>query len=260
MAGILRCLIYLATSKPLSQYVYYLCPSRFVNPQPLMSPNHLLLYSLRQSLEQAGIPVEFSQKYAALELPGGLEIASGPVEGEFHPSMLPFWILTIHPEYFPRGIDMQVVGLGDTVEQQVYTVTDQYLSGIFNTIYSGLEGRFNPEEDISVEMEEGDQRFHTSAGALQYQGNWDGLQRPESLLSLLMPEVTNRMENREFSWVKAYVARHPDGRIVGDCFWNNEFWPEGFAQLEHFIQNLPPNDVFIGLKQFILFRKCAGND
>jgi hypothetical protein len=225
-----------------------------------VSPNHLLLYSLHQSLEQAGIPVEFSQKYAALELPGGLEIASGPVEGEFHPSMLPFWILTIHPEYFPRGIDMQVVGLGDTVEQQVYTITDQYLSGIFNTIYTALEGRFDPEEDLSIDMEDEEVRFHISKGALQYQGSWNDFQRPDDLLTLLMPEIPNRMEPGDFNWVKAYVARHPDGQVIGDCFWNNQFWPEGFDLLARHMQSLPANDAFVGLKQFILFRRHEEKD
>jgi hypothetical protein len=160
-------------------------------------------------------------------------------------------IVTIHPAYFPDGIAENIVGVGSTIEEKIESVLSNYLNTTFEPIINSFSDTHNPELDFEHE----NILWHPTLGNTVLQGDWDGPPENEFLFKLLMNKIPKKLTNTKFNWLKIYIS-DSKGSITGECLFNNEPWEEGLGILSDYISSLKNEKDFIGLKQFIMFKKC----
>jgi hypothetical protein len=222
--------------------------------QPAPDPNIFLLEVLKDSLETNGYKVERHTDYQAIIVNSEIEIATAIIENpEYHPLLMHLMVFTIHPVYFPQGIEESIVGMGNTIEEKVQSVLNNYLTTTFEPIIDSLTDSHNPEIDLEINGI----IWHPKLGNTASQGNWEGIDLPEhdTLFNLLKDKVSEKLTNNKMNWLKIYISKS-NTRIEGECLLNNEFWEEGMQILAEYIQSIETQSEFIGLKQFIVFRKC----
>lgn len=222
--------------------------------------NLLLLLALQERLISMGHNVEMHSQYLALIINSELEIASVIIENpDYHPSLLHLMILTIHPNYFPEGIEENIVGIGETIEQKIESVIDNYLNTTFTPIIDSFTESHYPDLDFFTNNNR-EILWHPKLGDLTLQGHWNSYPEGESLFDLLKEKVKNKLGNQKFNWLKIYISKMDESEITGECLFNNEPWEEGLEILYHYAKNWKIEGNFLGQKQFIMFRRCDEYD
>lgn len=220
--------------------------------------NIFLLEVLKDALETNGYKVDKHTQYQALVINSEIEIATAIVENpSYHPLLIHLMVLTIHPTYFPEGIEENIVGTGNTIEEKVQSVLQNYLTTTFEPIIDSFTDSHNPEIDFEVN----NIVWHPKLGNMALQGDWNGITTPENefIFNLLKDKITQKLTNNKLNWLKIYISKSND-RIEGECLFNNEYWEEGLQILVNYIQNVETKSEFIGLKQFSMFRKCDASE
>lgn len=228
-------------------------------PEP-SDPNEFFLEVLQKRLQEENIQSERSPKYAALVLNDGCEIASGMAPGDFHPSMLPMMVAAIHKEYFPKGIQESVVGVGNSLREKVESAVNAYLSTTFFAIADAFEDGHNEKLDFMSGEEESQILWHPKPGDLGLQGIWKEAPEYHDLYEVVRDLLPPMMDNRKFNWLKMYMSRQPDGTLGGEVYFNNAHWEEGMNLLAAYAQTWGNPGVFLGQKQFVMFRRCDSYD
>ncbi|RKT01423.1 DUF6348 family protein [Chryseobacterium defluvii] len=224
--------------------------------QPQSDPNVLLLDTLKNRLIDKGYEVEWHSKYLALIINSELEIATVILDRpDYHPLLMHLMIITIHPTYFPDGIAENIVGIGNTVEEKIDSVLNNYLNTTFEPIIDSFSDTHDPELDFEYHHT----LWHPKLGNTVLQGDWEGPPKNEFLFELLKDKISQKLKNSKLNWLKIYIS-DSNGTITGECLFNNEPWEEGLALLSDYIQSLNNKKDFIGLKQFIMFRKCGASE
>ena len=88
------------------------------------------------------------------------------------------------------------------------------------------------------------------------QGQWKEKVENEPLFDLLKEKIKTKLPDQKLNWLKLYVARQPQGDIIGECLLNNQPWEEGLTELIAYAKQWPQKGDFLGQKQFIMFRQC----
>jgi len=221
--------------------------------------NATFLQKLQTALTAKGCQVEISSQYAALKIDGELEVASGVLPGDFHPSLAPFIVYTIHNDWFPEGIEENIVGIGESVSQKADRAVETYAKFIFPAIQESLADSHEEALDFSTESNGKKILWHPKPGGNVFQGEWDPSDPADSLYDLVSEEVIGNLENRKINWLKLYVARQPDGTIACDSLLNNKPWSPGVSLLNHYASNWPEKESFQSQKQLVMFRQCDGS-
>jgi hypothetical protein len=205
--------------------------------------------ALRPTLENNEIHVE----------PAGLILRTNVFGQTQHPDVLmcTLGVQLSHHIHFPVPIIDCLVSYGTDEFTAVASGAQIYLGGVFATVINALQGRHDPAVDVTVSA--GD-IWHPIIGELQVQGAWTGQTEElvhEHLFDLLKPLLLDRFRSGPFHWLKMYVSRQPNGKIIGDCLFDNQPWAEGLQKLHEEATHWPSKGHFAGQKQFILFRKCS---
>ncbi|GAB0157342.1 hypothetical protein CHRYSEOSP005_26150 [Chryseobacterium sp. Alg-005] len=231
-------------------------PATNESVRPQADPNIFLLETLKTKLIDKGYEVEWHPQYLALIINSELEIATVILDRpDYHPSLIHLMIVTIHPTYFPDGIAENIVGVGSTIEEK----TDSVLNNYLNTTFEPIIDSFSDTHDPELDFEYNKLLWHPKLGNTVLQGDWEGPSENEFLFKLLKDKIPKKLNNQKFNWLKIYVA-DSNGNITGECLFNNEPWDEGLEILSDYIRSLNNKKVFIGLKQFIMFRKCDASE
>lgn len=226
-----------------------------------VSDNQLLLGILKNRLIADGYQVENHQQYMALIVNSELEIATAIIENpENHPSIIHLTILTIHPKYFPNGIQDNIVGVGTTIQDKINSVLDNYLNTTFEPIIDSFKDNHNPDLDFSTTIDGKEIIWHPKLGNLTFQGQWKAHPENEPILELLNEEIKSKLTTNKLNWLKVYISKRGDGTIIGECLFNNESWEEGLGIISQYARTWKMTSDFQALKQFIMFRRCDACD
>ncbi len=99
----------------------------------LIDNNSYLIETLKNRLVQMGYQAERHPQHLALIVNSELEIATAIIDNpNNHPSILHLVVLTIHPKYFPKGIEENIVGIGTSIQDKINSVLENYINTTFS--------------------------------------------------------------------------------------------------------------------------------
>ena len=154
--------------------------------------------------------------------------------------------------YFPQGIVDNIAGFGDTEQEKVLSLIENYLSTTFQTIIDSLSGYHNKNCDIYL----GDIHWHTTLGNQYLLGKWQTPPAKRDFYDLLVDLLPQNFTTEvRVQSLKCYVARVGEDCVV-ECLLNNELWDEGAERLRQYAQTWSQGEVFLAVKQLLVFRQC----
>lgn len=229
-------------------------------PTNSVDPNDYLLEMLKASITDMGYRAVRHPQYQSLIVNEVVEIAAVIInDPNSHPLVMHLMILTMHADYFPNGIEEHVAGLGETLEQKVTSVIDNYIGSTFSTIMESLSDKHYNDLDFTITTAGGAATWHTYLGTTILQGNWTDQPSNDVMYHLIKDKLKDKLTENPFNWLKLYISKRDDGTIIGECSWNNEAWPEGLALLNQYAQTWEVNGAFYAMKQFVIIKKCGAN-
>ena len=229
--------------------------------------NYALKLLLHQQLAKNFTDIQFSINDYTIVTNNGLTIYGEVVSKTQHPNALVMQInfRTTHETYFKGGAEEMLAGFGESDLSALEHGVGSFLTGQFPAVLRALTAEQNPEVDFMAKGRNGEEeKWHTIIGSLQVQGKWrdklDELQI-ESFFELYSSFLEDEfIKNKSmFHWVRAYIAKNPDGSIIGDCYFDNNPWPAGLEALQRYTDSWDLGESFAGMKQFIMFRKCVNH-
>lgn len=223
--------------------------------------NSYLLEILRNRLSELGYEVERHPQYLALIINSEIEIATAIIDNpNNHPSLLHVIILAIHPKYFPQGIEENIVGVGTNIQDKVDSAVSNYLNTTFLTIIESFSESHNPDLDFYTMINGKDILWHPKLGSLSLQGRWTQQPENEPFYEIIKDRLHEALRSNKFNWLKLYISKRADGKIIGECLFNNEPWQDGLDCITEYAESWEMENEFKGMKQFIMFRKCDAYD
>jgi hypothetical protein len=223
-----------------------------------INPDMYLISELQRRIEELGYSVEKSTQYISLIVESEIELATEIINSpENHPSLIQLHIVAIHKVYFPNGIHENIVGVGTTLQEKVTSVIDNYLSTTFPAIIDSFTDSHQLDLDFT---DDNSILWHPKLGNLSVQGQWENIAEDEPIFDILKGRLKNAMSNQKINWLKVYVSRLPNDEIIVECLLNNQYWSEGYADMVEYVKTWKQSGVFLGQKQFIMFRRCDACD
>ena len=176
---------------------------------------------------------------------------------DYAKELMHLMINTAHPTHFPDGIMESIAGIGETVQDRIASVVANYITSTFKPIAESLTDTHSPEYDfISDEV-----LWHPALSDLRVQGSFNRELSGDELYLLLVSKLESMLSrDQKFHWLKMYISKQQSGEIIGDCLLDNEPWDEGLDILADYISTFPVESTFIGIKQFVVFRRCDKYD
>jgi|GEM_PF-3113879 len=224
--------------------------------------NNQVIPLLKAELTALHHPVVYSDQDAALIINDVIKIKPAIINITPHPnaSVLQLQVITIHKDYFPQGIEVNLAGIGTDVNDSLGSAISNYITTVFPVIIDSLSDSHYPEADFFSETGGREILWHPKLGDLFTQGQWESIPEGEAFFTLLQNDVKDKLMDQKLNWLKVYVARMPNGGIITECLLNNEVWEEGVEILRDSVQTWPQTPAFLGIKQFMMFRRCDAYD
>ena len=219
--------------------------------------DQLLIEELHNRLLAKKYKVEWSTQYRALILNSELEIATAIINSsDLHTQVLHLAIAIIHKKYFPNGIIENIVGAGNTISEKINTALDNFLITTFPVVMDGFSDTHSPDIDFK---DKNNVLWHPKPGNLSIQGQWSSPPDIEPY-NLLKDNIKNILPDNKFNWLKVYAARMPNNEIIAECTLNNIAWEDGYNIIYNYAKSWDQANIFLGVKQFIVFRRCDAYD
>jgi len=215
----------------------------------------------RINIEYPGL--DFKLTGDEISAPNGISIKTKIINHQVFTGSESFQVhfFTSNKGLFKRTIEERLVGLGENDATALSNGVESFLEGQFPVILTCIEMKHSPETDFDITDDSGTGHWHSILGNIQVQGSLS--HNPDSLIydktySFIKPILTEKLKNSsgDFHWLRYYISKL-NGKIIGDCYYDNEPCDEGMEALKKYVSAWPDND-FAGQKQFIMLRKCGG--
>ncbi|KAA2245378.1 hypothetical protein F0L74_05290 [Chitinophaga agrisoli] len=210
-------------------------------------------------LQYQAIP---SPEFDILEVNGEFAIVPSIGRINEHPNayVVQLDVLTLHPVYFPEGIEVHVAGLGRELGEGIASAVNNYVGTIFPPIVESFTCNHQPDLDFISTATGREILWHPRPGIMSLQGTWNSMPEEDALFALLKTALQQNLPDQQFNWLKLYIARQPDGEIIAECILNNVAWDLGTEIIYTYAQAWPQPGDFLSQKQFIMFRRCDRYD
>jgi len=224
--------------------------------------NTIVFDILKGKIEKLGYKAEKHPEYFSLVINNELEIATQIIDNpNNHPTILNLMVLTMQKEYFPNGIEENIVGMGTNIQDKANMAIDNFINTTFLPIIDSFTDSHNDELDFTINKNGTDILWHPKLGDLTLQGNWESQPNGEPIFELLHEKLKSKLSNNKLNWLKVYIAKNKDSNeIHSECRLNNEPWEEGVSIVEEYAKTWVMTSGFQGMKQFIMFRKCDASE
>ncbi|MBV8251289.1 MAG: hypothetical protein JO154_01680 [Chitinophaga sp.] len=217
-----------------------------------------LTHLLKEKLMEQHYHVEFNPERISLMVDHQVEVvASDVIQEGLHPNLTKLVFVVMHPEYFPDGIVEYLVGVGTTLHEKLESGIDNFLSTIFPPIMDGFNDTHDPDLDFN---DRDGILWHPKEGQIGLQGNWEEEPETASMREILNIFLKSIIPNQKFNWLKIYAAKDGQGNITHECNLNNQPWEAGAKVVADFAADWKNPNIFCGLKQFIVYRRCDAFD
>lgn len=165
----------------------------------------------------------------------------------------------IKHENFDTEILESVAGIGreNDIYHAIRNGTASFVSNVLEVIADGFCDTHNPELDFETVLGNCHQIWHPKIGGLHAQG-YCGINTIDNsrIFNILKDEIVPRLGTKRFYWIKVYVSRQADGKIITQCTFNNEPFLKAQQKMEEYAKSWNTGNQFKGEKQFILIRQC----
>ncbi len=229
-----------------------------------IEPNLFFLLQLRGRLAAMGYAPEKDPKVLSLHLGDGLEIAPVIIPNpNNHPMLMQVLLMTIQKTHFPDGIEDYLVGVGETLEQKVQAAIDNFLQITFPPIVEALSDRHDESIDFKSTNGGREVLWHPHPGPLAMQGKWGETVAGDAhvLLNLLWPLLPSVLTpDQKINTLKIYLSISQGEQPIIEAVLNNKLWEEANTLLQDHMRSWPLEREFLGVKQFMVFRRCDAYD
>jgi hypothetical protein len=228
---------------------------------PAFPKSWTALGALANELTDLGYQVTSHPDYIGLIVNKELEMEVTVVDVPgAHPSLMQLMVRASHPVYFPQGIIENVVGIGQSTEDQIHSALQNYIKSTFLPIMDSFADTHRPEFDFLAVSNGREALWHPKLGELIMQGQWVEQPQGEPFFELLKGEIPGQLNPQTINWLKVYISKRADGEIIGECIFNNQPWEAAANKIYNYAEGWHMPGEFKGLKQFILFRRCDAYD
>lgn len=217
--------------------------------------NTYIRQELKRRLEEMGhsVCIEDGVVYADSNIGILIEVLEDP---NLHPMVVKVGVRIVVEDYFGKGLSEVLAGIGDTIESKANSALNNLLTITLPPILDAFTDSHNADIDFTESNHGRDILWHPKPGNLGMQGKWDNYPDQDCIFHLLKDWLKDKLVDKQFNWLKIYIAKQADGSITGDCSLNNEFYEDGYLILEEHAKSWENIDGFRAIKQFILFRQC----
>src|SRR5688572_4246837 len=233
------------------------------------------LEHLAQEIEQTGHTIQRGDSYFIV-VPINLKIEVEIGERIEHENdgqqsvVITISIKATHDELFPDGIWDCLAGIGENDDDAFSYAAEVWTAGVFPPIHEILV----PLETVGFAVQRIDMvtRHDDSSeelpwklylGALQHAGDFaqreDALDE-EILVKKMFNAIIAELHEKKLVWIKAFIAKMPDGSIEGDCWLNNQDWIEGLNALCWLAEEWEEVNNLTYLKQFMIIKPCEWSE
>ncbi|SKC40701.1 DUF6348 family protein [Ohtaekwangia koreensis] len=220
--------------------------------------DQLFIEELYSRLLTKNYKIGWSTQYRALILNSEIEISTAIINSsDLDAKIIHLTIAIVHKKYYPNGIIENIVGVGNTISEKIDAALNNFFITIFPVVIEGLSDSHNPDVDFK---DHNGILWHPKIGNLATQGQWSLPPDNESLYNLLKEKIKDILHDNKFNWLKIYVARMPNNDIIAECTLNNIAWQDGYIIIYNYAKNWDQAGTFLGLKQFIVVRRCDVHD
>ncbi|MGL5277005.1 DUF6348 family protein [Myroides sp.] len=218
----------------------------------------LLVNILIQRIIDLGYDVQLNEEELILIINDQLQIEFRIIRNpNYAKELIHLMVNTVHPIHFSEGIMESLVGIGITLEERIISAIDNYITSTFIPISESLTDTHSPEYDFMSDSV----LWHPTLSDLRIQGEYNQEVKGDELYLLLVDKLETVLNsNQKFHWLKMYISKQKSGEIIGDCLLDNEPWDNGLEILSDYISKYKVLSEFIGIKQFVVFRRCDKYD
>ncbi|WP_392565468.1 DUF6348 family protein [Utexia brackfieldae] len=158
--------------------------------------------------------------------------------------------------YLPGDIEEHIIGWGNTIQKQVNTALDYFISVVFLPIQGAFSESHQSDLDFIAMIDERKILFHPKLGKLFLSGEWPVSPATDHFFNLINTSIRTQLIDRKFNWLKICFTHAGQGIVQVQCDLNNQAWPAGQQILQHYVQQLPKPQVVTAASQMIIFRLC----
>ncbi len=211
------------------------------------------------ALQYEAVP---SPEFDVLEVNGAFAIVPSIGSIREHPNayVIQLDVLTVHPDYFPEGIEVHLAGLGEDLGSSITDAVNNYMGTILPPIVNSFACNHHPDLDFLSTAAGREVLWHPKPGDMILQGTWHTIPEGGELLVLLKPALQQHLPDQKLNWLKIYISQQAGGEIIAECILNNAAWDAGMEIIYTYAQSWPQTGSFLAQKQFIMFRRCDKYD
>jgi hypothetical protein len=165
----------------------------------------------------------------------------------------------IKQENFDTEIIESVAGIGreNDINAAIKNGVASFASNVLEAITCSFYDTHNPELDFETMPGNSLHIWHPKIGVLHTQGYCDiNTVDNNRIFNMLKDDIIPRLGTKRFYWVKVYISRQSDGKVITQCTFNNEPFLIAQQKMEKYAESWNTGNQFKGEKQFILIRQC----
>lgn len=166
--------------------------------------------------------------------------------------------LVSNGEFGEEGIYETLAGIGkeNNVEEAIKNSIDTFTKTVFKVVLEALKDKHNLNLDIETSLKGLTRIWHPHVGTIQAHG-FDDLTGAGNnrIYNLLKDEIVKRLRNKRFYWIKVFVSRQIDGKLMYQCLLNNKPFLEADRILEEYVKGWTANNTYMVEIQYIVIRQ-----
>lgn len=148
------------------------------------------------------------------------------------------------------------IGKGNDVEEAIGNCIDAFINTVFKTVYESLQNNYTLNLDIETTSKGVVRQWDVNVGSLQSQG-FTGLEETDNneIFNLLKDEIKKVIKYNKFYWIKVFLSKQLNGKLMFQCLLNNKPFYEAERILEEHVKGWTKTNSYMAQMQYIVIRQ-----
>ncbi|SHI95611.1 hypothetical protein SAMN02745163_01104 [Clostridium cavendishii DSM 21758] len=177
-----------------------------------------------------------------------------------HPNVIAMHLnFIISQEQFEDNILESLVAIGEKNDEDdaILNGIESFVTGVLNSVIESFYDAYSEELAFETRWNDEKKLWHPKLGFLQVQGYCNNKLIDESrIFNILKNDIKIRLGNKRFYFIKVYVSKQVNGKIIAECTLNNEPFYEANQKMEEYAKVWRTEGNFKGEKQYIIIKQC----